>query len=218
MRILLTFIAVTITFLSGVTATAQTPDEQTPANEGVCDNLQGLTPGLYGLCVAFCEAQDLDLIDFDNPDTFKHVPSNRILDQYRKRMQQGDPDMPCIQQSECPCWTPEELAGLPLPTGTDTAECRKDSDLRGAVNLDHWTLWHGIVSRHPVTSVASVEDSETPSLGRFCAIFDTCTDGNCLNVIRGFRLTFGELVACEADVASSAADRGLDLTQLNCGI
>lgn len=39
-------------------AFAQTPDGETPANEGVCDELIGLTPGLYGLCVAFCEAQD----------------------------------------------------------------------------------------------------------------------------------------------------------------
>ena len=41
-------------------ASAQTPDGQTPAGESVCDALQaeGVTRGLYGLCVAFCEAQD----------------------------------------------------------------------------------------------------------------------------------------------------------------
>jgi len=40
----------------------QTPDGETPANEGVCDALQadGTTKGLYGLCVAFCEAQDAE--------------------------------------------------------------------------------------------------------------------------------------------------------------
>jgi hypothetical protein len=41
-------------------ALAQTPDGETPAEEAVCDPLQadGVTKGLYGLCVAFCEAQD----------------------------------------------------------------------------------------------------------------------------------------------------------------
>ena len=37
----------------GPAAYAQgTPDGETPANESVCDELQGATPGLYGLCVA----------------------------------------------------------------------------------------------------------------------------------------------------------------------
>ena len=37
---------------------AQTPDGLPPANEGVCDSLQMAKPGLYGLCVAYCEALD----------------------------------------------------------------------------------------------------------------------------------------------------------------
>ena len=44
--------------LLSVSAHAQTPDGLAPVNEGVCDDLIGGTPGLYGLCVAFCEAQD----------------------------------------------------------------------------------------------------------------------------------------------------------------
>lgn len=86
------------------TAIANTPDGVVPANEGVCDTLQGGTPGLYGLCVAYCEAQDLDSVD-------KEPPNTRILDNYRKKMQDGDPDMPCIQ-APCPCWSSEELASI----------------------------------------------------------------------------------------------------------
>ena len=77
-------------------AVAQTPDGETPANEGVCDSLQGATPGLFGLCNAYCEAQDLDTFD-------KNPPNDRILANYRKKMKAGDPDMPCIQVP-CPCW------------------------------------------------------------------------------------------------------------------
>ena len=39
---------------------AETPDEQTAARESVCDPLKadGITEGLYELCVAFCESHD----------------------------------------------------------------------------------------------------------------------------------------------------------------
>ncbi len=69
---------------------ATTPDGSTPANEGVCDSLKTATNGLYGLCVAYCEAQDLDMFD-------KEPPSIKILENYRKKMQVGDPDMPCVK-------------------------------------------------------------------------------------------------------------------------
>ena len=100
----------------GLTAVAQTPDGTTPANEGVCDVLQGATPGLYGLCVAFCEAQDW--ADADAPITeAEHdmlalkAPSGRILSAYNKRRTTADIDMPCIKvQEPCPCWSADELA------------------------------------------------------------------------------------------------------------
>jgi hypothetical protein len=39
---------------------AQTADGETPAEEPVCDDLNG---ALYGLCVAYCEAMDCHLGD-----------------------------------------------------------------------------------------------------------------------------------------------------------
>lgn len=91
--------------LTGNVAMASTPDGMTPANEGVCDVLMdGATKGLYGLCVAYCEAQDLDEIGNN-----KETPNNKILANYRKKMQSGDPDMPCIK-TPCPCWSADELA------------------------------------------------------------------------------------------------------------
>ena len=82
-------------------AIASTPDGETPANENVCDGLQNATPGLYGLCVAYCEAQDLDTVD-------KNPPNTRILANYDKKKQTDDPDMPCVQ-TPCPCFSADEL-------------------------------------------------------------------------------------------------------------
>jgi len=94
--------------MTGVSSSAMammTPDGETPANEGVCDGLKGATPGLYGLCVAYCEAQDLDTID-------KEPPSEKILANYEKKRQAGDPDMPCIQKPECSCVSNAELSAM----------------------------------------------------------------------------------------------------------
>lgn len=98
---------------------ASTPDGETPANEGVCDVLQGHTPGLYGLCVAYCEAQDLDLVGE------KETPNNKILANYRKKMREGDPDMPCLQKP-CPCWNADQLANV---GATQTPTCMSTSSV-----------------------------------------------------------------------------------------
>ncbi|MCW9055763.1 MAG: hypothetical protein OQK47_04000 [Gammaproteobacteria bacterium] len=108
-RISKMILAACLTMLVGLTGftgsvMANTPDGETPANEGVCDVLHGGTPGLYGLCVAYCEAQDLDSFD-------KQPPNTKILSNYRKKMQDGDPDMPCIKVP-CPCWSDEEIASF----------------------------------------------------------------------------------------------------------
>lgn len=94
-----------LTMVSG-SAVAQTPDGETPANEGVCNVLQapGVSPGLYGLCVAYCEAQDLDSFD-------KEPPNTKILDNYNKRKLASDPAMPCVKVP-CPCWTAEEMTSI----------------------------------------------------------------------------------------------------------
>jgi len=85
---------------------AETPDGMTPANEGVCDVLKtNATPGLYGLCVAYCEAQDLDIVGD------KETPNNKILANYNKKKQASDPVMPCLKVP-CPCWTEADLARI----------------------------------------------------------------------------------------------------------
>ena len=90
-------------------AAAQTPDGMTPAKETLCDPLADATPGLYGLCVAMCEAQDCKAtldpetgeVDFDescNPS------AERILENYNRKAGPSDPPMPCVEIA-CPCWS-----------------------------------------------------------------------------------------------------------------
>jgi hypothetical protein len=96
-----------------------TPDGLTPANEGVCDALQGAaTPSLYGLCVAFCEAQDhfSEVYPVTEEELANYLATtdraNKIFEKYNARKTEFDPDMPCVvieQDSSCPCWTEQEL-------------------------------------------------------------------------------------------------------------
>jgi len=87
-------------------------------NVGVCDGLkQGASPGLYGLCLALCEAQDC-VPDYTQPNPFASCTpsSSRILDLYNERKGPNDPGMPCVEQtSGCPCFSAEDLEGIPTP-------------------------------------------------------------------------------------------------------
>lgn len=89
-------------FLVGSGNIVAAADAETPANEGVCDILQGGTPGLYGLCVAYCEAQDLDSVNKGK------TPSVKILDNYNRKKLDTDPPMPCVQVP-CPCYDDADL-------------------------------------------------------------------------------------------------------------
>ena len=134
-KLITTFIAgIAVAFLIAPVAFAQTPDGITPAEETVCDPLRedGVTKGLFGLCVAFCEAQDY--ADLSDPITETELgalgaaaPSGKILANYNKRKQDTDPAMPCILVEEpCPCWSDLELAsidGLIGGTSSQIFEC-----------------------------------------------------------------------------------------------
>jgi len=94
---------IVVGFLVATSVVAQTPDGETPAQETVCDELKGATPGLYGLCVAYCEAQDLD--EFMQTVQNGKIPGEKIIDKYRAKMKDGDPDMPCLVSAPtCPCF------------------------------------------------------------------------------------------------------------------
>jgi hypothetical protein len=131
----------TVLVLVAAMGHAQTPDGDAPANEGVCDELIGFTPGLYGLCVAFCEAQDCEAT-FD-PATGNVAfdpgcrPSNpRLLAKYNKLKNPADPAMPCVKNG-CPCWTENEIA---LIADGETTICGAVPDHPGDTALFGWDL------------------------------------------------------------------------------
>lgn len=100
-RVIYNFILILgLTCLFPVMAT--TPDGETPAQENVCDSLlvDGVTPGLYGLCVAYCEAHDAELY---NPEIACSTAESRILANYNRKKTATDPIMPCLKEP-CPCW------------------------------------------------------------------------------------------------------------------
>ena len=134
-----------------------TPDGETPAEEDVCDDLKfGATKGLYGLCVAFCEAQDSDCVpDYDAEDPYAgcKMRDRRILDNYNRKKKDGDPDMPCLPcagddpEYACPCWGQEQLQYYPfylqpysvdeayLSYGVDEDQSYYDEDDNGDLTL-----------------------------------------------------------------------------------
>ncbi|ETX06726.1 hypothetical protein [Candidatus Entotheonella palauensis] len=66
---------------------AKTPDGRTPAEETVCDELEG---ALYGLCVAYCEAMDCDHSD--------HMASDRACERVLTNFMKHSPEAfpPCM--------------------------------------------------------------------------------------------------------------------------
>ena len=180
-------------------AYAQTPDGQTPAEETVCDPLQadGVSKGLYGLCVAFCEAQDW--ADAGTPITEAELdaligtpPSGRILANYNKRKQETDPPMPCILVEEpCPCWTAAELATIDgfSPGGTSlTFICQV---------FPPWPV-RQIEESDPPHAAAAVDFTDTANArNNFQACAYTNRQGN-PNIFRDLSVQAGTLTAAEA--------------------
>ena len=70
---------------------AKTPDGQTPAEETVCDDLEG---ALYGLCVAFCEAMDCDASEHWASDR----ACERVLTNFMKHSPEDFP--PCLDPQD----------------------------------------------------------------------------------------------------------------------
>ena len=90
----------------------------TPAvsgEHGSCEDVRYATPGLYGLCIAYCEALDCDDESFRAASC--RPPRESVLKNYNKKKEVTDPEMPCIADlgdAECPCFTADDLAHLHL--------------------------------------------------------------------------------------------------------
>jgi hypothetical protein len=87
-----------------------------PPEEGICDHLSNYTPGLYGLCVAFNEAQDC-VPDYNLVDPFEGCTpaAEKILEVYNRKKLSGDPDMPGVVPGACRCFDQEMVSAIHTP-------------------------------------------------------------------------------------------------------
>jgi hypothetical protein len=125
MRNLSIWVVLTFAFsVFAVNAVAQTPDGMTPAEENICDQLKvdGVSKGLYGLCVAYCEAIDGPAEIIKSVEGFEKSakPPNSILfDLYESKRGEDDPGLPCVNyEGDCPVWSLEELHRIGTLGGT----------------------------------------------------------------------------------------------------
>lgn len=112
LAMMLAILAAGFVLASSNASAGGTPDAAVPANEGVCDDLQaeGVTKGLYGLCVAYCEAQDMDEYPSKNPEQIvEKVPNSKILRNYNRKKTDADPSMPCLS-TPCPCFDSDVMS------------------------------------------------------------------------------------------------------------
>ena len=90
-------------------------------DENICDDLQDATPGLYGLCIAYCEAQDCKSEDFDLMQC--EPRKQRVLRNYNRKRTEVDPEMPCartVEPDACPCFDRADLEALQLEVCRDS--------------------------------------------------------------------------------------------------
>ena len=188
--------------MGSVTVAAQTPDGQTPANEGICDILQGGTPGLYGLCVAYCEAQDLDTVfDPRDPNSVKLMPNQKILANYHKRKAASDPGMPCIQPPPaCPCWSEMQLDAAFISDGTPVI-CTVDED-GSTQGIPFVQLLEAGAGPNNVAQTFLLAGQAAPG-----CFFDDKTASPRINVLLG-GIEEADFDVCTASIQAQAADVG----------
>ena len=181
-----------------------TPNGETPANEGVCDELLGGTPGLYGLCVGFCEAQDCEatLDEATGEVTFDadcNPSAPMLLANYETRASASDPAMPCLNvvTGECPCWTEVELDGL----ASDSQRC---SDVPISTML---------TSRcDPGPPCYAFLDLAVVQFGSFCRFRSRDPEGaGCASTNRQLLITPDEYMVCLDSIRDECTERGIPL-------
>ena len=160
----------------------------------VCDVVRGGTGGLHSLCVAYCQASDVDALftkyEF-RPLKAKNAGMDRqaVLDRYNDKRRTGDPAMPCIEVppvvaepvAACPCWG------------------------AAALETDHWQN-RGVAAR--CLNAANSDELEAGASGSdFAKILslNVSTDVNyCVHVDNQSGLEMMEVIS-ETDVATCRA-------------
>ena len=94
MNKLIALIVFGLVFSFGVMSKAQTPDDMTPAEEDVCDVLEGAA---YGLCNAYCEAMDCDSEEAQASDE----ACGKVLGNYETKTDVRMPCLGCENNKDC---------------------------------------------------------------------------------------------------------------------
>lgn len=94
MNKLIALIVFGLVFSFAVMSKAKTPDDMTPAEEDVCDALEGAA---YGLCSAYCEAMDCDSEEAQASDE----ACERVLDNYQTKTDVPMPCLGCLNDTDC---------------------------------------------------------------------------------------------------------------------
>ena len=205
-----TLLLLSLAMLASHVASAQeTPNGGAPPSEGICDELVTATPGLHGLCVAFCEAQECErVVSPDGPFEQCTPSSPKLFEQYNRIRSQDDPDMPCTR-AECPCWTTEELSALPFPSDiSGVAACFVVEPGAFVTAHDTWGVGENYTFARQVSISTSLYfPSRNPPLTAQCKLQH---DFTAPPIFRAFSITYDEYATCTADVVTSGRERGLD--------
>ena len=198
------WLAVTMLVFLGAAVYAQgRPDGATPTNEGVCNELLGFPQGfLYGLCVAFCEAQDCEAT-FDpltNEPTFGPgcSPSDpEVLKSYNRRKNASASLMPCVNAAEraCPCWTEGELDSV---ADGNTSFCGQVDDPNSSSN---YFFGRDAQADHEEAAYTSNVWGDQPSLTCYFKEWSTPT-------IRYQYISPAQRLHCRASLLAECLDRG----------
>jgi len=182
-------IAILTLILAGIAVGSSTASAQSTAeaagDAGICDALADATPGLRGICVAYCER-----LDCSNPDSPECAALRSIYD---RRRQTGDPDLPCLPI--CPCFALSDL--LDHPVELDTCEI-------GGSGGQAWAgAWDSATSIQGCGTFSSTEFGDFAQ----CRFQNTVVDPP---DTRFARISQEEAAICRAIVAEFVAARGLD--------
>lgn len=178
---------------------ATTPDGQTPAEETICDPLRanGVTKGLYGLCVAVCEAQDCDpVLNGDGTlDTSDCTPAGaKLIEKYNARRDVNNPldlAMPCLPPppAPCPCFNAEQAMNV----GSIDERCVISGPLQGFL-------------RGSELLPSGEEVLETLAIGSSLQCLRDTQEDEFISLVG---ITLEQTQACEAIMLTECANRGL---------
>jgi hypothetical protein len=195
------------------------------SNPGICDTLKGsgITPGLLGLCVAYCQALNC-------PDASAGAAAmsaqcktadSQLLANYNKLKMASDPGMPCVQPpSTCPCWTGPEIAKVGFAFTPHLVDLFSNVFSSSTISVSSLAL---VENRYPATDdfpygayqVAEVDQNSQAGDRCFYAHADFAP-GAPQPTVRSLPISPGEVNACRVSVNAQVGLLRTSGVQMTC--